>query len=72
MIGPFSGLIRRLTPNPDFDESIGLLVNPAGAWQHASLEQKQRLRQVLFLQGIEYRDGVYRNQETSFLFMGLE
>jgi len=48
------------------------VVNPAGAWQHASLEQKQRLQQMLFPQGIEYTDGVYRTQETSFLFRGLE
>ena len=54
----------------DFPEN--LLLNPAGAWQQCSLEQKQRLQQVLFQQGIEHTDGVSRTQETSFLFKGLE
>ena len=54
----------------DFAEN--LLLNPAGVWQCCSLEQKQRLQQVLFPQAIEYADGVYRTQETSFLFKGLE
>src|SRR5271154_5665985 len=48
-----------------------LLLNTAGAWQKCSLEQKQRLQQVLFPRGVEYTDGVYRTQETSFLFTGL-
>ena len=42
------------------------------AEQQSSLEQKQRLQQVLFPQGIEYADGVYRTQEKTFLFKGLE
>jgi len=53
----------------DFAEN--LLLNTAGIWQQCSLEQKQRLQQVLFPQGVEYADGVYRTQETSFLFKGL-
>ena len=53
----------------DFAEN--LLLNTAEAWQRCSLEQKQRLQQVLFPQGVEYADGLYRTQETSFLFKGL-
>jgi hypothetical protein len=53
----------------DFAEN--LLLNTAGVWQGCSLEQKQRLQQVLFPLGVEYADGVYRTQETSFLFKGL-
>jgi site-specific DNA recombinase len=53
----------------DFAEN--LLLNTAEAWRKCSLEQKQRLQQVLFPQGVEYADGLYRTQETSFLFKGL-
>jgi site-specific DNA recombinase len=53
----------------DFAEN--LLLNTAEAWQRCSLEQKQRLQQVLFPQGVEYADGRYRTQETSLLFKGL-
>jgi site-specific DNA recombinase len=53
----------------DFAET--LLLNTADAWQRCSLEQKQRLQQVLFPQGVEFGDGFYRTQETSFLFKGL-
>jgi hypothetical protein len=53
----------------DFAEN--LLLNTAGVWQQCSLEQKQRLQQVLFPAGVEYEDGVYRTQETSFLFKGI-
>ena len=48
-----------------------LLLNTAGAWQRCSLEQKQRLQQVLFPLGVEYADGLYRTQERTFLFKGL-
>jgi hypothetical protein len=54
----------------DFAEN--LLLNPASVWLQSSLEQKQRLQQVFFPQGVQYTDGVYRTQETSFLFKGLE
>ena len=53
----------------DFAEN--LLLNTSGAWQRCSLQQKQRLQQVLFPRDVEYADGVYRTQETSFLFTGL-
>ena len=49
----------------------GLLLNAAGVWERCSLDQKQRLQQVLFPKGVEYADGVYRTQETSFLFKSL-
>ena len=48
-----------------------LLLNVAGVWERCSLDQKQRLQQVLFPCGVEYADGVYRTQQTSFLFKGL-
>ena len=54
----------------DFAED--LLLNAAGVWERCSLDQKQRLQQVLFPRGVEYADGIYRTQETSFLFKGLE
>ena len=49
----------------------GLLLNAADVWLRSSLDQKQRLQQVLFPKGVEYADGVYRTQETSFLFKSL-
>ena len=48
-----------------------LLLNVAGAWERCSLDQKQRLQQLLFPAGVEYADGVYRTQQTSLLFNGL-
>ncbi len=48
-----------------------LLLNVASVWERCSLDQKQRLQQVLFPAGVEYADGVYRTQQTSFLFKGL-
>ena len=53
----------------DFAEN--LLLDLAGTWQRSSLEQRQRLQQVLFPLGVEYANGLYRTQETSFLFKGL-
>jgi len=48
-----------------------LLLNAAGVWEQASLDQKQRLQQVLFPRKVEYADGVYRTQKTSLLFKSL-
>ena len=53
------------------DLAENLLLNSAGAWLQCLLEHKQRFQQVLFRLGIEYADGHYRTQETSFLFKGL-
>ncbi len=49
-----------------------LRLNAAGVWERCSLDHKQRLQKVLFPQGIEFADGDYRTQETSFLFKGLD
>ena len=54
----------------DFSEN--LLLNAAGAWKQSGLEQKQRLQQVLFPQGVTYKDGVYRTTATSPMFSMLE
>jgi hypothetical protein len=54
----------------DFAED--LLLNAAGVWEQCSLDQKQRLQQVLFPHGVEYSNGIYRTEGTSFLFKGLE
>jgi len=48
-----------------------VLLNVAGVWERCSLDQKQRLQQVLFPAGVEYADGIYRTQQTSLLFKGL-
>src|ERR1700686_2266997 len=48
-----------------------LLLNAANVWERCSLDHKQRLQRVLFPQGVEFADGDYRTQETSFLFKGL-
>jgi site-specific DNA recombinase len=48
-----------------------LLINTAEVWVRASLEQKQRLQQVVFPVGVEYGNGVYRTQDMGFLFKGL-
>src|ERR1019366_8108108 len=53
----------------DFAES--LLLNIASAWERCTLDQKQRLQQVVFPRGVDYADGVYRTQQTSLLFKGL-
>jgi hypothetical protein len=53
----------------DFAENF--LLNTGEAWQESSLEQKQRLQQLRCPRGVEYADGLYRTQETSFLFKGL-
>jgi hypothetical protein len=36
-----------------------------------SLEQKQRLLQVLFPRGVQFEDGVYRTTGTSMIFFNL-
>jgi site-specific DNA recombinase len=49
-----------------------LLLNAAAVWERCSLDQKQRLQGVLFPQGVEFSDGEYRTQETSFFFKRLD
>jgi site-specific DNA recombinase len=48
-----------------------LLLNAASVWERCSLDQKQRLQRVLFPDGVEFSDGQYRTQETSFLLKSL-
>ena len=50
----------------DFSEN--LLLNAAGTWNQSGLEQKQRLQQVLFPEGVTYSDGIYRTSATSPMF----
>jgi len=38
-----------------------MLLNAAGVWERCSLDQKQRLQQVLFPHGIEYSDRYLSN-----------
>ena len=54
----------------DFAEN--LLTNAAAAWNQSGLEQRQRLQQVLFPQGVTYSDGSYRTVATSPMFNLLE
>ena len=54
----------------DFAEN--LLLNAAGTWNQSGLEQKQRLQQVLFPEGVAYSDGIYQTTTTSPMFNMLE
>ena len=45
-----------------------VLLNAARLWMEFSLDQKQRLQQVLFPQGVSYRDGKFGTAETSQIF----
>jgi hypothetical protein len=49
-----------------------ILLNAPRLWTELSLEQKQRLQQVIFPRGVQFQDGVYRTAETSIIFYGLE
>jgi site-specific DNA recombinase len=53
----------------DFSEN--LLLNAAGTWSESSLEQKQRLQQILFPQGVTYADGFYRTRPTRTTSLGI-
>ncbi len=54
----------------DFSEN--LLLNATGTWSESGLEQKQRLQQILFPQGVSYADGSYRITVTNPMFNLLE
>ncbi len=54
----------------DFSEN--LLLNATGTWSESGLEQKQRLQQILFPQGVSYADGSYRTTVTNPMFNLLE
>jgi site-specific DNA recombinase len=49
-----------------------LLLNAPRLWMESSLEQKQRLQEIFFPQGVQYENGAYRTTETSMIFFELE
>src|SRR5215469_18652203 len=54
----------------DFAQMV--LLNASNLWKAASSEQKQRLQQVLFPEGVTYSEGNYRTALTCLLFSGLQ
>lgn len=54
----------------DFAEDV--LLNASNLWKAAEIQQKQRLQQVLFPEGVEYGKGGYRTALTCLLFNGME
>ena len=53
----------------DFAQMI--LLNASNLWKAAPPEQKQRLQQVLFPEGVTYARGTYRTAVTCLLFSGM-
>ncbi|MBZ5491443.1 MAG: recombinase family protein [Acidobacteriia bacterium] len=53
----------------DYAEMV--LTNASNLWKAAPSEQKQRLQQVLFPEGVTYSDGKYRTAVTCLLFNGM-
>ncbi len=51
----------------DFAEMI--LLNASNLWKAAPAEQKQRLQQVLFPEGVTYSEGKYRTAVTAYFSM---
>ena len=49
-----------------------LLLNAQRLWVEASLEQKQRLQQVFFPHGVQFKNGAYRTAKTCIIFFELE
>jgi hypothetical protein len=49
-----------------------VLLNAARLWSEATLDQKQRLQQVLFPEGLSYSRGNFGTAKTSMLFQLLE
>ncbi len=49
-----------------------VLLNASNLWKAAPAEQKQRLQQVLFPEGVTYSEGNYRTAATCLLFSGIE
>jgi hypothetical protein len=45
-----------------------IILNAGRLWQEFSLEQKQRLQQLLFPVGVTYADGEFRTVEMSPIF----
>ena len=54
----------------DFAQAV--LTNASNLWKAAPAEQKQRLQQVLFPEGVTYSEGNYRTAVTCLLFSGVE
>src|SRR5437764_8366906 len=54
----------------DFAEMV--LLNASNLWKSAPSEQKQRLQQVLFPEGVTYSEGKYRTATTCLLFSGMQ
>jgi site-specific DNA recombinase len=54
----------------NFAETV--LTNVSNLWKSAPSEQKQRLQQVLFPDGVTYSDGNYRTNATCLLFSGVQ
>src|SRR5215469_7873132 len=54
----------------DFAQMV--LLNASNLWKAAPSEQKQRLQQVLFPEGVTYSEGNYRTALTCLLFSGLQ
>ena len=53
----------------DFAQMV--LLNASNLWKTAPSEQKQRLQQVLFPEGVTYSEGKYRTTVTCLLFNGM-
>jgi site-specific DNA recombinase len=53
-----------------FGESM--LLNAPRLWAESSFEQKQRLQQIIFPNGLQFGGGVYRTSETSPIFFDLD
>jgi site-specific DNA recombinase len=53
----------------DFAQMV--LTNASNLWKVAPSEQKQRLQQVLFPEGVTYSEGKYRTAVTCLLFSGI-
>jgi site-specific DNA recombinase len=49
-----------------------VLLNAARLWQESSPDQKQRLQQLLFPEGVAFSDDTYRTGATSCIFFELE
>jgi site-specific DNA recombinase len=54
----------------DFAQAV--LLNASNLWKAAPSEQKQRLQQVLFPDGVTYSGGNYRTGVTCLLFSGMQ
>jgi site-specific DNA recombinase len=49
-----------------------VMLNAPRLWTQLSLEQKQRLQQMIFPRGVHFEGGAYRTAETSMVFFDLE